>query len=51
VTTTTGAVLAVGEGGHDVEADDQRLLEKGSLVYDALYAWCLRHPEPTGHPQ
>jgi hypothetical protein len=39
-------LLAIGEGGLDVEADDQRLLERGSFVYDALYAWCQRHPEP-----
>jgi hypothetical protein len=38
-------LLAIGEGGLDVEADDQRLLEKGSFVYDALYAWCQRHPD------
>jgi hypothetical protein len=31
---------AIGEGGVDVETDDQRLLERGSFVYDALYAWC-----------
>jgi hypothetical protein len=41
-------LLAVGEGGLDVEANDQRLLERGSFVYDALYAWCRRHPDPTG---
>lgn len=35
-------LLAIGEGGLDVEADDQRLLERGSFVYDALYAWCKR---------
>ncbi len=35
-------LLAVGEGGLDVEADDQRLLERGGFVYDALYAWCRR---------
>jgi hypothetical protein len=35
-------LLAIGEGGLDVEADDQRLLEKGSFLYDALYAWCQR---------
>jgi hypothetical protein len=23
-----------------VESDDMRLLERGSFVYDALYAWC-----------
>jgi hypothetical protein len=43
-------LLAIGEGGLDVEADDHRLLEKGSFVYDALYAWCQRHPEPAAHP-
>jgi hypothetical protein len=37
-------LLAIGEGGLDVEADDQRLLERGLFVYDALYAWCQRHP-------
>ena len=33
---------AIGVGGLDVEADDYRLLERGSFVYDALYAWCRR---------
>lgn len=33
---------AIGEGGLDVEVDDQRLLERGSFVYDALYEWCKR---------
>ena len=31
---------AIGVGGLDVEADDHVLLERGSFVYDALYAWC-----------
>jgi hypothetical protein len=35
---------AIGAGGVLAEADDQRLLEKGSFVYDALYAWCREHP-------
>jgi hypothetical protein len=35
-------LLAIGVGGLDVETDDQRLLERGSFVYDALYAWCRR---------
>jgi hypothetical protein len=42
-------LLAIGEGGLDVEADDQQLLERGSFVYDALYAWCqrqTRQPSP-----
>lgn len=33
-------LLAIGEGGLKVEGDDQRLLERGSFVYDALYEWC-----------
>ncbi len=35
-------LLAIGVGGLDVESDDQRLLERASFVYDALYAWCQR---------
>ena len=35
-------LLAIGEGGLEVESDDYRLLERGSFVYDALYAWCRR---------
>ena len=42
-------LLAIGEGGLDVEADDQRLLDRGTFVYDALYAWSVRHAgEATG---
>ncbi|MHB8313893.1 MAG: chromate resistance protein ChrB domain-containing protein [Candidatus Dormibacteria bacterium] len=42
-TDPLGAGLrAIGEGGLDVEADDQRLLQLGSFVYDALYCWCQR---------
>jgi hypothetical protein len=33
-------LLAIGIGGLKVETDDQRLLERGSFVYDALYAYC-----------
>jgi hypothetical protein len=33
-------LLAIGMGGLEVEADDHRLLERASFVYDALYAWC-----------
>ena len=36
-------LLAIGLGGLDVEADDHRLLERASFVYDALYAWSARH--------
>jgi hypothetical protein len=38
-------LLAIGVGGLDVEPDDQRLLERGSFVYDALYAWCRRQAD------
>jgi hypothetical protein len=43
-------LLAIGEGGLDVEQDDQRLLERGSFVYDALYAWCRRQVGPATNP-
>ncbi len=33
---------AIGVGGLDTELDDHVLLERGSFVYDALYAWCAR---------
>jgi hypothetical protein len=36
-------LLAIGEGGLLAEDDDLRLLERGSFVYDALYAWCRTH--------
>jgi hypothetical protein len=35
-------LLAIGLGGLDVEADDYRLLDRATFVYDALYAWCAR---------
>jgi hypothetical protein len=35
-------LLAIGLGSLDVESDDQRLLERESFVYDALFAWCVR---------
>jgi hypothetical protein len=40
-------LLAIGEGGLAVEADEQRLLERGLFVYDALYAWCQRQSHPA----
>jgi hypothetical protein len=45
-------LLAIGEGGLDVETDDPRLLERGTFVYDALYAWCRRavSAEPPAKP-
>lgn len=36
-------LLAIGLGSLEVEPDDQRLLERESFVYDALYAWCQRY--------
>ena len=38
-------LLAIGSGGLDVESDDHVLLDRGSWVYDALYAWCRTHAE------
>ena len=38
-------LLAIGLGGLDVEADDHRLLDRATFVYDALYAWCMRQVE------
>ena len=40
-------LLAIGEGGLAVETDDQRLLECGRFVYDALYAWCQQQTATT----
>jgi hypothetical protein len=47
---------AIGAGGVLAEPD-LRLLDKGTFVYDALYAWCQAHPcDPrmtrlTGSPE
>ena len=43
-------LLAIGEGGLAVEADDQRLLARGLFVYDALYAWCQQQTATTPAP-
>ena len=42
-------LLAIGEGGLDAEPDDLRLLERGSFVYDALYAWCRQQAHTGPH--
>jgi hypothetical protein len=42
-------LLAIGVGGLGAEADDDRLLERASFVYDALYAWSQREVE-AGRP-
>jgi hypothetical protein len=42
-------LLAIGIGGLGAEADDHRLLERASFVYDALYAWSQREVE-AGRP-
>lgn len=41
-------LLAIGTGGLDVESDDDRLLDRATFVYDALYAWCVRQVAPAG---
>ena len=43
-------LLAIGVGGLAIEADDQRLLERGMFVYDALYAWCQQQTTTTTTP-
>jgi hypothetical protein len=43
-------LLAIGEGGLAVEADDQRLLARGLFVYDALYAWCQHQTDQPTPP-
>ena len=43
------ALLALAVGGLAAESDDNRLLERASFVYDALYAWCEREVE-AGRP-
>jgi hypothetical protein len=40
-------LLAIGLGGLDVEDDDHVLLQRAIFVYDALYAWCARNPDPV----
>src|SRR5215207_5364218 len=37
------ALRAIGDAGSAVEADDHRLLERASYVFDALYAHCQNH--------
>lgn len=37
-------LLAIGLGSLAVEEDDNRLLERESFVYDALYEWCRKNP-------
>lgn len=38
-------LLAIGEGGLEVENDDQVLRERGAFVYEALYEWCKKHAD------
>ena len=38
-------LLAIGIGGLAAESDDHRLLERGSFVYEALYAYCQGAPD------
>jgi hypothetical protein len=41
-------LLAISLGLGRIYADDHALLEKGMVVYDALYAWC-REASPERH--
>jgi len=40
-------LLAIGVGGLKVTDDDHELLDRGSFVYDALYAWCAEQVTST----
>ena len=42
IVRAAAGLLAIGIGGLDAESDDQRLLERGSFEYDALYTHCQR---------
>ena len=42
ITPQSMGLRAIGEGFVLVEPDDIKLLEVGSRIYDALYAWCQR---------
>lgn len=35
-------LLAIGLGALEIEANDNRLLDRQIFIYDALYAWCQR---------
>jgi hypothetical protein len=41
-TPESRGLLAIAEGFHLLELDDQHQLELSEPVYDALYAWCRR---------
>lgn len=41
-TPQSPGLRAIAEGLVEVEPDDGKILETGSRVYDALYAWCRR---------
>jgi hypothetical protein len=43
-------LLAIGLGGLEVEADDHRLFERATFVYDALYAWCASQVAAVDQP-
>jgi len=42
LTPQSPGLLAISQGLKAVIADDQELLRHGMVMYDALYAWCLK---------
>jgi hypothetical protein len=42
ITPQSPGLRAIAEGFIEVEPDDRKLLEVGSRIYEALYAWCQR---------
>ncbi len=47
-TPQSRGLLAIAEGFHLLELDDNRQLELSLPVYDALYAWCKAEVEAEG---
>lgn len=40
----SAGLLAVAEGLLETEPDDHEIRKIGERIYDALYAWCTKHP-------
>ena len=44
-TPEAAGLRAIAEGFHLIEASDEKRLAWGYPIYDALYAWCEKHPK------
>jgi hypothetical protein len=47
LTPQSAGLFAVSLGLSDIFADDHEMLKHGIVMYDALYAWCLRRSGET----